>query len=359
MQSRTGQQETFRAIRDLIDRHRPFVLATVLDSTGSTPVKTGARAVIVEGRVVAGTVGGGAVEAEAERRAVEALASRQLDLFQFHLSAEDARQAGPICGGVMRLLLNPAPESSALGYAGALDALERHQRGLLVTTLGDGQSSPAITRWLPESDLDSVQDFPGAKELRRCLQQASAELLPRPASAVEPAGEVFIEPVIPRPTLILVGGGHVGQAVAAQASLVGFDVVVIEDREAFARPDLFPPGVSVRCGPIDSELAAQPFGLDTFVVLVTRGHRHDAQALEACIHRPTAYIGMIGSRRKVRLMRQDWIASGRATAEEFDRVYAPIGLDLGAVTPPEIATSVVAQLIAVRRKGNAPRLPLT
>ena len=110
-------------------------------------------------------------------------------------------------------------------------------------------------------------------------------------------------------------------------------------------------------GPPDEEVAGFPFGADTYVVIVTRGHQHDAEALAACLRRPAAYVGMIGSRRKVALMRQDFVRSGRATAEELGRVYAPIGLDVGAVTVPEIATSIVAQLIAVRRKGSAPRMP--
>ena len=93
---------------------------------------------------------------------------------------------------------------------------------------------------------------------------------------------------------------------------------------------------------------------NTYVVIVTRGHEKDAEALAACVRRPAAYLGMIGSRRKVALMRKDFLESGRATAEEFDRVYAPIGLDIGAITVPEIAASIVAQLISVRRrKTNA------
>jgi xanthine dehydrogenase accessory factor len=147
----------------------------------------------------------------------------------------------------------------------------------------------------------------------------------------------------------------VGQAVAAQAHLVGFDLVVIDDRAPFTRPEHFPPGTTLRCGTIHDKVAAEHLDEDTYVVIVTRGHKHDADALAACIRQPAAYIGMIGSRRKVRMMREDFIGSGRATAVEFDRVYAPIGLDIGSVTVAEIAASIVAQLIAVRRRGKSPR----
>jgi xanthine dehydrogenase accessory factor len=171
------------------------------------------------------------------------------------------------------------------------------------------------------------------------------------------AADVLVEPVVPRPRLLVVGGGHVGQALVRQASLVGFDVVVIEDRPGFSEPALFPDGITIRRGDVVEELKGllTGDGADTCVALVSRGHLVDAKALAACIHKPAAYIGMMGSRRKVALLRKDFIDSGRATAAEFDRVYAPIGLEIGAETVEEIAASIVAQLIAVLRKGSAPR----
>jgi xanthine dehydrogenase accessory factor len=146
--------------------------------------------------------------------------------------------------------------------------------------------------------------------------------------------------------------------VATQGRLVGFAPCIIDDRAEFTSADLYPPGTTTRCGPIAEEVTGFAFAGDTYVVIVTRDHAHDADALEACLGRGAAYIGMIGSRRKVALLRQDFIESGRATAEEFERVYAPIGLDIGAVTVPEIAASIAAQLIAVRRKGASSRMPI-
>jgi xanthine dehydrogenase accessory factor len=193
--------------------------------------------------------------------------------------------------------------------------------------------------------------------VRSVLKQEQPRLFSgEPAADGQPL-EVLVEPLIPNPVLLVVGGGHVGQAVAAQASLVGFEVVVIDDRPEFTRPELFPDGATTRCGRIAEELAGFAFAEDTYIVIVTRGHKHDAEALAACLRRPVAYVGMIGSRRKVAMMRKEFIESGRATTAEFDRVYAPIGLDLGSVTVPEIAASIVAQLIAVRRQGTAPRIP--
>ena len=161
--------------------------------------------------------------------------------------------------------------------------------------------------------------------------------------------------MIPKPLLLIAGGGHIGQALALQASLVGFDITVIDDRAEFTDPALYPEGTQRRRGNIPQQIAAGPVASDRYIVIVTRGHKLDAEALEACIHAPVAYVGMIGSRRKVALMRQSFIESGIATAEQFDWVFTPIGLDIGAVTVPEIAASITAELIAVRRGGIARR----
>jgi xanthine dehydrogenase accessory factor len=169
--------------------------------------------------------------------------------------------------------------------------------------------------------------------------------------------EVLVEPLIPPPLLVIAGGGHIGQALALQAGLVGFQAVVVDDRSEYVDPSLYPEGTDLRCGDIPRLMAEMPVAADTYIVIVTRGHQQDEQALAACIRRPAAYIGMIGSRRKVAMIRSDMLASGAATEAEFGRVFAPIGLDIGAQTVGEIAASIVAQLVAVRRRGTAPRMP--
>jgi len=186
-----------------------------------------------------------------------------------------------------------------------------------------------------------------ADDMRKCMEKERVQLVERDATH-----EVLIEPVISRPVLLIAGGGHVGQAVAAQAIAVGFDVIVMDDRREFTRGDLFAEGVATRCGDVVDEIGKFDISDDTYIVIVTRGHQHDIDALRACIHSPAGYIGMIGSERKVSMIRKRFIESNVATAEEFDRVYAPIGVDIGALTVPEIATSIVAQLVAVRRRGD-------
>ena len=176
-----------------------------------------------------------------------------------------------------------------------------------------------------------------------------------PFSKSQPIMRIFLSPVLPRPVLLIVGGGHVGQAVAVQANVVGFEIVVIDDRPEFTQASLFPAAAKTICSDPARALVELPLDRGTFVVIVTRGHQQDAAALRSCIGHNLAYIGMIGSRRKVPLLRRQFVESGWATPSQFDTVYAPIGLDIGARTVPEIATSIVAQLIQVRRTGSSLR----
>jgi xanthine dehydrogenase accessory factor len=134
---------------------------------------------------------------------------------------------------------------------------------------------------------------------------------------------------------------------------VGFEILVIDDRPEFTRTELFPEGTATQCGPIGQTVGRCVRGDNPYVVIATRGHRNDADALAACLHAPAAYIGMIGSRRKVATMRHDFVQSGRATPAQWSRIHAPIGLDIGSVTVPEIATSIVAQLVQVRRQTKS------
>ncbi len=324
-----------------IDAGRPFVAALVLSTDGSTPGKVGNRAVIERSGAISGTVGGGQVEAEAQRRAAEVCDGGAPLVLDFSLTGAAATAETPLCGGAMRLLLDPSAHAARDAYAAAAEALRRRKRGVLVTTLQHGTPPRVAVEWFPEGDVPS-------EAARDCLEDEEPALTADEARGVE----VLVEPVVPPPLLLIAGGGHIGQALARQAVLVAFDVTVIDDRPEFTDAALFPEGVRTRCGPVGEELAACDLGPESYVVIVTRGHRCDAEALAACIRSPAAYVGMIGSRRKVAMMRREFAESGRATEADLARLYAPIGLDIGAVTVPEIAASIVAELIAVRRRGH-------
>jgi xanthine dehydrogenase accessory factor len=337
---------------ELIDGGSSFAVALVLKAEGSTPRKAGVKAIIEQTGNIWGTLGGGAVEAETQRRAVEACQLKRPIVFDFYLHGTSRKDEVPICGGSMRILIDPTVEKNRASYAQAAEAIQRRQRGVLLTTICTTAQADVTMQWLPEQDVPSGSAFPGVRDISSCLASEEPQLFTESLQKPDAFIEVLVEPVIPKPLLLIAGAGHIGQMLALQAVLIGFDVVVMDDRPEFTDQALFPEGVTTLCGDIPKEMADFPIADDTYIVVVTHGHKLDAAALEACIHSPATYIGMIGSKRKVALLRRSFVESGLATEEEFDRVFAPIGLDIDAVTVPEIATSITAQLIAVRRKGR-------
>lgn len=160
--------------------------------------------------------------------------------------------------------------------------------------------------------------------------------------------EVFIEPIEPPPAVYVIGAGHVGYYLGQFAHEAGFMVHVVDDRDAFANRERFPQAVEVVVDDIPAWLAAADLPASAYMVIVTRGHRHDLDALRAVIDRDLRYVGLIGSRAKVARV-YDALAGEGVAPTRFERVHAPIGLDIGAVTPQEIAVSILAELIAVRR----------
>jgi xanthine dehydrogenase accessory factor len=160
--------------------------------------------------------------------------------------------------------------------------------------------------------------------------------------------EVFIEPLEPSPRLMIVGAGHVSQRLAAVAGDAGFLVHVLDDREKFANRDRFPHAAEVIVADIAPYLATAEIPRNSYVVVITRGHTHDLEAMRALAGRECRYVGMIGSRAKVARI-TDALAGEGVPADWLQRIFAPVGLRIGAVTPEEIAISIAAELIAVRR----------
>lgn len=338
-----------QTILDLLDQERPLAVALVLRTEGSTPAKAGARAIFNSSGLLHGTIGGGLVEAQAQRLALQAVTQGRPVIFDFAYHGDGFENGSPICGGLMRVLVDPTVSLHRQAYAAAASARRRRQRGLLLTAITGGNPPGVALRFVAATDLPAITDFPGPETLGSVLKGEKAVWVEDHSTPPTRRLEVCVEPQAPWPVLLIVGGGHVGQAVASLACQVGFEIAVCEDRAEFARAELFPPGTALHCAPFAEALARFPIDSSTFIVIVTRGHQQDAQALSACLGRPAAYLGLIGSWRKIALMRKGFVESGRITPAEFDRVHAPIGLEIGAVTVPEIAISIVAQLIAVRR----------
>jgi xanthine dehydrogenase accessory factor len=170
-------------------------------------------------------------------------------------------------------------------------------------------------------------------------------------TTVAGAGQVYLEPILPSPRLLILGAGHIAVPLAAGARLLGFSVAVLDDRPALLRPDRFPPGTDLRAGEWAAQILALDPGPFDAVLLATRAHGHDLACLEALVGRPLAWLGMVGSYRRVAQIRETLLAAG-VDAAWLDGLRAPVGLDIGAETPAEIAVAILGELVLAGRGGS-------
>lgn len=238
-------------------------LATIVHTNGSIPSFESSRMLVREDGSIAGTIGGGCVEADVWAAAREVMQKETPRKMVFNLNHEASYDSGLICGGTL---------------------------------------------------------------------------------------EIFVEPILPQPVVYLFGGGHVSMAVANAASAAGFGIAVVDDRETFANAERFPMAQSIHTSYEDAFKNIQP-NASTYLIIVTRGHKEDMRVLAWAARTEARYVGMIGSKRKVLAVYKALENEGYRT-EEFARVYAPMGLDIGALSPEEIAVSIVAELIVIRRNAG-------
>jgi xanthine dehydrogenase accessory factor len=272
-------------------------------------------------------------------------------VFTFSLDDNYGWDDGLICGGRMTILAHSFPADGAQGYFRAL--LTRINAGSGCTeavVIGAADDARAGDRYLFDPDGSEVARI-ARVEAPDVVRKGLQPLRDRPGPGLR-NGVAYL-PILPRVTLLLVGGGHVAQALAELASRVGFAVRVLDDRDRYASRERFPSAEELLVGDIGSTLKhiVPTLTPDTYALVMTRGHSHDEEALYHLAGTACGYVGMIGSKRKIRLIYEDLIAKGIAPAD-LERVHAPLGLPIGSQTVPEIAVSIVAELIACRNLGT-------
>jgi len=196
----------------------------------------------------------------------------------------------------------------------------------------------------------ALNDFPRTA-VRTLYYLPEGERVHRLEATAAGAFEVMVEIIEPPVTLLIVGCGHIGLSLATIAAHAGFSVAVLDDRTMYANAERFPMADRIMCGDFTQLLGDFPIGPTTYIVLVSRGHKQDETALRAVVTREARYVGMIGSRRRVATVLRHLAEEGYPI-EALERVYTPIGYDIGAETPEEIAVSIMAEIIAVRRGGS-------
>ncbi len=340
----------YQELAGLLERKEPLAFAVLVETKGSTPQKCGAKAIFLpDGRVI-GTLGGGCLEAETRQKALRALETGESFTFKAVLDDDFGWDDGLICGGSVQTFVQPNPQSGKVWEALLAEPSTRQRRVLATITTGDHAGQRAL---FASEQLIVADDLPTdlLSELSSKSGAVLAEPEPEPSSLIlHPSSlAVYLEPILPKPVLVICGGGHVGCAVGKLAAWSGFDVVAIDDRASFANKERFPDASKIIVDDPAKVMKDFPLDADSYVCIVTRGHRHDAVILKEVIHSKAGYIGMIGSKRKVRTVMEGFISEGAATAEDFRRVRTPMGLAIHSLTVEEIAVSVVSELIAVRR----------
>jgi xanthine dehydrogenase accessory factor len=313
----------WKTAAELIRAGQSGALATVARVRGSTPVPAGTKMLVgAEGRLI-GSVGGGCVEADVIGAALAAQANRRPALLTHHLNADLAGDLGLSCGGTVDVFVEPLIADEP--YVRVLEAAAEADSGLVRT----------------------ATDWTGATPVKTFEARPHARLSGSPATLTRDGR--FMEERLTQPLRVFVfGAGHVGAALAYAAAAAGFRVVVIDDRPDYADPSRFGADITAFAGEVDAALARYPLTAADAVVIATRGHRNDAAILERIATSPAGYVGLLGSKRKKIVVTKGLTAAG-VPAKSLARVRVPVGLAIGAVTPEEIAVSVVAELIAWRR----------
>jgi xanthine dehydrogenase accessory factor len=328
-------------------------LATLVATRGSTPQKVGARLLARDSQRLAGTLGGGAVEAETVREASLAAAGGPRGLHEYALST-GVDDWGLACGGTMLVFVEPL-DGQALGWLRpAIAAVDGGDPVAVVAVLDGPEAGPRVVvseRGVTGGTSGATLTAGAADLGRRALAREAPEM-------GEVAGvRLYAEPFGPPPTLVIVGAGHVGKALAGLARFVGASVTVVDDRPEYASPERFPEADRVIAAPVGETFEWLKVGPGTGVVVAMRNQDLDYEATLAALRTPAGYVGLIGARRKAILVTERLVADG-VPIERVRALRAPIGLDIGARSPEEIAVSILAEWLMVRQgaTGRALRL---
>ncbi|HTP13156.1 MAG TPA: XdhC family protein [Bacteroidota bacterium] len=348
-------KDIFREIVACLEKRERVVLATIVSSSGSSPLPSGAMMLVREGgEETVGSVGGGLLEALVIEEAKKYFAgTRQPGVGRFDLN-DDVSNEGMICGGSVDVLLELTTHDDLPIHKSVADARNGGSDVVLVRILDNaGRSEKVVSTSKQEPLPASVLGAAGeaSTKLAEVVRHSFGQDDVRRFAIAR--GEVIVQPVKGMPDLIVFGGGHVGKYLAQIASVAGFSSTVIDDREEFADTDRFPGVARVFSSEFDTSFEKITITPSTYIVIVTRGHSYDEQVLGRAVRTPAKYIGMIGSKRKVIACFENLRNKG-VPLSDLKRVHAPIGLDIGAVSAEEIAVSIVAELIRVRRGFTGP-----
>ncbi|NQW24538.1 MAG: XdhC family protein [SAR202 cluster bacterium] len=356
-------KEVIQGAVDDLTKGQPCVLATVVRTKGSTPQKAGAMLLVRQDGSGLGTLGGGCVEGDIWFAAKEILRQNGGPEFKdYYLNEDIAARDGLVCGGTMYFYLEPLREPEDFLSIGneIVEAYDGGQPVSLATVVNTKEGGPALGSKLLLRVDGTVSGSLGNAELDAQaveIAQKVADVGSSEAFSTAEGTEIFVEGFTTPPTLVMVGGGHVGKATADLAHHLGYRVYVVDDRPEFSNEERFPYAEEAVVTPYENWAEHLDLNVNTFVVVATRGHRYDDMALESALTTRARYIGLLGSRRKTIMIFQRLLQNG-VSLERIKEVYAPVGLNIGALEPEELAVSIMSEIIMVRRGGDGGQMQM-
>ena len=360
------EKEIYFGLQKALNEKQEAALITVTGVLGSVPRKPGAKMLVLADGTTIGTIGGGCGEAEGRQEALQVIAAARAKPYELNMTAEMAEEEGMVCGGIMELFIDylgfEASEKEAELYEKYLKALQETENPTMVTVIaaeneeligkklfvkGNGETTGDLgVEALNTAGLENAQiELKGFRPQRIAL---NADFEPSAFTERKAAYRLFIEPASAEVRLLILGAGHIAMPLALMAKVVGYEVTVVDDRLAFANYARFPTADEVICNDFAAALDGLEITPQTFVVVITRGHRYDKVCLQKVLGQPAAYIGMIGSRKRVKALFAELEEEG-VPKELLQKIYSPIGLKIGAETPEELAVCILGELIQVQR----------
>lgn len=338
-----------------LEEGQPVVLAQIVRQVGSAPRSLGSRCLIHQDGSIVGTIGGGLLEYRVQQRAVELFEGGKSEIYPFHMTSDDVAKSDMCCGGIVDIYLEPmSPDNkdNLQLLRQALEMINSNESGTLLSLLVNGLDSDCTQRrMLVTADGETSGDIP---QIRAQANDFAKTNKVRLFIGNDPDQLVFADPINSASELVLCGAGHVANCVAPLAKMVGFRVVVVDDREEFSNTERYPAADKVLVLPFDSMFDHVDVTDKSYIAILTRGHAHDRTVLKAALTTDAAYIGMVASSRKRALLLQS-LADEGFTRERLEQIRTPIGLDIAAETPEEIAISIVGELIKVRAEREGGR----
>ncbi|TGE34429.1 XdhC/CoxI family protein [Desulfosporosinus sp. Sb-LF] len=361
------EKEIQLGLKKAFDQNLEAALITVTSVLGSTPRKPGAKMLVFADGTTVGTIGGGCGEAEARREAFNVIAAYTPKIHYLNMTADIAQEEGMVCGGIMGLFIEYLGSQSPVEQTNLnkdyLSSLENYKNPILITVIESVEEQLIGKKLFIKNNGDVVGDYSLEKLNRVALESAKtggrrcqpllisldSEFEPCETSVTKAPFRLLIEPPTSVVQLLILGAGHIALPLATMAKIVGYEVTVVDDRPSFANSARFSTADTIICNNFERALDGININPQTFVVIITRGHRYDKVCLQKVINQPASYIGMIGSRKRVKALIAELEEEG-VSSESLQKLYSPIGLKIGAETPEEIAVSILSELIKVQRE---------